>query len=207
MEAIEKTIGKDPARWGLIGALIGAIGASVCCLGPLLLLALGISGAWISNLAAFDAYRPIFSLITLGFLGFAFYKVYHKPKEAECAEGSYCANPKADKRNKIILWIVTAFIMVLLVFPYLVPVLFAQTTSQAKVETKQVILAVTNMSCSACPITVKKSLNKLDGVKEVKVTLNPPEAIVTYSPSKVAISELTEATKNAGFPSKVKKGE
>src|SRR5690554_1672995 len=43
----------------MIGAM-AAIGASLCCLGPLLLLSLGIGGAWISGLTALQPFRPLF---------------------------------------------------------------------------------------------------------------------------------------------------
>ena len=45
----------------LVAAILAAIGASVCCVGPLVLLALGIGGAWIGNLAALEPYRPAFA--------------------------------------------------------------------------------------------------------------------------------------------------
>ena len=65
---------------GLIGAVVSAIAASICCVGPLVLLALGVSGAWIGNLTALEPYRQIFMVAALGFLGFAFYRVYRKPR-------------------------------------------------------------------------------------------------------------------------------
>ncbi|MEK7375022.1 MAG: mercuric transporter MerT family protein [Thermodesulfobacteriota bacterium] len=68
------------AKWGLAGAVAAAVGASVCCLGPLLLLALGVGGAWIGNLTAMEKYRPIWTAATLVFLGLAFARVYRKPK-------------------------------------------------------------------------------------------------------------------------------
>lgn len=49
----------------MIGGFFAAIGASICCVGPLVLLLLGISGSWISNLAVFEPYRPIFVLLVL----------------------------------------------------------------------------------------------------------------------------------------------
>jgi hypothetical protein len=60
----------------LVGSILAAFGASICCVGPLVLLALGISGAWISSLTALEPYRPIFMGLTLLFLGFAFYRLY-----------------------------------------------------------------------------------------------------------------------------------
>lgn len=198
---------KAKPHWGLIAAISAAIVASVCCIGPLLFVGLGISGAWISNLTAFEPYRPIFIALTFLFLGFAFYKVYRKPKTENCEAGSYCANPKKDKINKAVLWSVTVLIVGMLIFPNVVGSLASkpQTTAQTS-QTNRITLEVKGMTCAACPVTVSKSLEKLDGVQEVSATLSPPEAIVAYDPNKVSIKQLVEATTNAGFPSAIKGG-
>ena len=113
-----RTDGKT--RWGLMGAVAAAVGASVCCLGPLLLLALGVGGAWIGNLAAMEKSRPIWTAATLVFLGLAFARVYRKPKEGACAPGAECS-PSAGRRNKVLLWVVTALVLALLALPYAIP--------------------------------------------------------------------------------------
>ena len=59
------------AKGSLVAGVLAGIGASVCCVGPLVLLALGIGGAWISNLTALQPYRPLFIGLTLLFLGLA----------------------------------------------------------------------------------------------------------------------------------------
>ncbi|MCL5965921.1 MAG: heavy-metal-associated domain-containing protein [Deltaproteobacteria bacterium] len=59
------------------------------------------------------------------------------------------------------------------------------------------------MTCSACAVTVKKSLTRVEGVKDAKVTLSPPQAVVAYDPAKVRVEQLVEATTKAGFPSTI----
>ena len=71
---------------------------------------------------------------------------------------------------------------------------------------KTVVLSVPGMNCAACPITVRKALEKVAGVQNVKATLEPPEASVTFDDAKTSIEKLTEATKRAGYPSSVKPG-
>ena len=71
---------------------------------------------------------------------------------------------------------------------------------------KTVVLSVPGMNCAACPITVRKALGRVSGVQAVKATLEPPEAIVTFDDAKASVEQLTEATKNAGYPSSVKPG-
>jgi mercuric ion transport protein len=95
----------------LILAVVAAIGASACCFGPLLLLALGISGAWISNLTLLEPYRPFFIFAVLVLFGFAGWKVY-RPVE-DCDPGTACVVPQGRKRQQAIFWL-TAFIALVL---------------------------------------------------------------------------------------------
>ena len=91
------------------GGLIGAVLASTCCLGPLVLLLLGISGAWISYLTALAPYQPFFLVASLGFLAAGFWKVYGKTM-GSCQEGSSCSTSQSDKLVKVALWTGTLII-------------------------------------------------------------------------------------------------
>jgi len=62
------------------------------------------------------------------------------------------------------------------------------------------------MNCSACPITVRTALQRVDGVEKVAVTYEPKEAVVTFDDAKTTVDKLRAATANAGFPSLLKEG-
>lgn len=68
-----------------------------------------------------------------------------------------------------------------------------------------VVLDVQNMTCSLCPITVRKSLQRVDGVIDAKVDLGQRTATVKFDPDKANVATLVQATTNAGFPSTVHK--
>jgi len=70
--------------------------------------------------------------------------------------------------------------------------------------TQTVKQAVPGMTCTACPITVKKVLSKVDGVQQVEVSYEKREAIVTFDDAKTNIQRLIKATEDAGYPSSVK---
>ncbi len=70
---------------------------------------------------------------------------------------------------------------------------------------KTVTLDVKNMTCAVCPITVRRSLERVAGVSAVKVDFAKKTAIVTYDPDKTKPEALTRATTNAGYPSTVEK--
>lgn len=77
-------------------------------------------------------------------------------------------------------------------------------SASAWAATKTVNLSVPGMTCSACPITVKKALGKVDGVVKAEVSFEKKEATVTYDDAKTTVNALLTATKNAGYPSSVK---
>lgn len=70
--------------------------------------------------------------------------------------------------------------------------------------TQSVTLAVPGMTCSACPITVKKALSKVDGVSKAEVSYEKREAVVTFDNTKTTVEKITDATEDAGYPSSVK---
>jgi len=81
--------------------------------------------------------------------------------------------------------------------------LFAALSAPAWAATQTVTLSVPGMKCAACPITIKKALNKVEGVEKVEVNLEKKEALVTFDDAKTTVEALLEATKNAGYPSTV----
>ena len=87
----------------------------------------------------------------------------------------------------------------------LIATLVALPLAALAAATKTVTLDVKNMTCSLCPITVKKSLEKVSGVSVVKVDFDKKTATVTYDPNKVMPEALTKATTNAGYPSTMQK--
>lgn len=110
-----------PARSPLpavVGAILATIGASVCCVLPLVLVLLGVSGAWIANLTALDAWRPWLTVVALLFLAVAFWTFY-RPGTA-CRAGPDCVDPQILQRRRRWLWAAAVLIALLLLFPYYV---------------------------------------------------------------------------------------
>lgn len=196
--------GRRTTPWGMVGAIAGALAASACCLGPLVLVALGATGAWIGHLAALEPYRPLFILATVGLLGFAFYREYRQPTTEACKPGSACAVPAVRRGARGALWVVAALVVVLLGLPYVSPALVASaTTGRSSGPTATVTLAVHNMTCDGCVATVTKALRAVPGVTHAHVTLEPPRAEVTYDPARVTPRRLTAATGEVGYPADV----
>ena len=111
----------NTSKLTIAGGLLAGIGASACCVGPFLLLSLGIGGSWIGNLTAMTAYRPYLAVLTLVFLALAFRKLYLVPQS--CAVGTTRKLPYPLKKQRIIFWSVSIFILVMITFPYYGPYL------------------------------------------------------------------------------------
>jgi len=122
VETVEHVASDDrkTARLMALGGVLGAIGASTCCIVPLILFSLGVSGAWVGNLTALEPYKPIFIVFTLGFLGYGYWMVYRKPKA--CAEGEACARPLPNRLVKSALWVSTFLILIALFWNWIAPV-------------------------------------------------------------------------------------
>ncbi len=100
----------------LWASAVTAIGASLCCVAPLVLVSLGLGGAWLSTLTQLEAYRPVFIVLTLGLLGLAWIRLYRQP--VVCEPGRACADGAVQRRQRQIFWGVTASLLLLLAFPW-----------------------------------------------------------------------------------------
>lgn len=130
----EQGAGKNPRRqgWLAAGGLLGAIGTASCCIGPLLLLSLGISGAWIGNLTALEPYKPLFAAVALACIVLGFRQIYF-PKAAKaapprsrdaCAANGVCARPATRLFGQFVLWSATVLVVLALSIDWWAPLLY-----------------------------------------------------------------------------------
>ena len=109
-------------RGALAASGVAAVLASTCCLGPLVLIGLGFSGAWIGNLTALEPYRPLFIGAALVALFFAWRRIFRPAQD--CNPGGVCAQPQVRTTYKLIFWVVFALVLVALGFPYVLPLFY-----------------------------------------------------------------------------------
>lgn len=77
-------------------------------------------------------------------------------------------------------------------------------SSGARAGEVSVTLAVDNMTCALCPITVKAAISRVPGVRAVTVDLEERTAVVVYEDTQTSVDKLAEASRNAGFPARRK---
>ena len=109
------------ARQSLFASALAAVTASLCCVVPLVLVTLGVGGAWVASLSRFEPLRPVFTAITLVMLFLAWRKLY---QPATCTPDKVCADPRVQHRQRAVFWTVSALILMLLVFPWFAPLFY-----------------------------------------------------------------------------------
>lgn len=102
-----------PTLWA---SALAAIGASLCCVAPLVLVSLGLGGAWLATLTRLEPLRPFFIVLTLGLMAFAWHRLYRCA--AVCAPGQACADAAVLRCQRRIFWAVAAPLLLLLAFPW-----------------------------------------------------------------------------------------
>jgi mercuric ion transport protein len=105
------------------GGLLGALAASSCCIVPLILFGLGISGGWIGHLTGLAPYQPYFIAATAACLGGGYWLVYRSAKRA-CIEGEACARPLPNRVVKIGLIFSTILAITALASDLLAPLFY-----------------------------------------------------------------------------------
>ncbi|MDO9238488.1 MAG: mercuric transporter MerT family protein [Methylicorpusculum sp.] len=109
--------------WIGVGAVLAALGASACCVGPFLFLSLGMGGAWLSSLTAMEPVRPFFIILTLVFIALGYRKLYLTPHRCDTDES--CGISDIQRRQRLMFWLGSAFILILLAFPWVAPFFMA----------------------------------------------------------------------------------
>lgn len=100
-----------------------ALGASACCVGPLVLVMLGLGGAWASSLRGLEPLYPLFLAGALGAFGFAFWRLYVAPRR--CAPDTLCAIAPVLRRQRVAFWIALIAAKAVLLFPLYGPALLS----------------------------------------------------------------------------------
>ena len=102
------------------GGILGALAASSCCILPLALFSLGVSGAWIGHLTRLAPYQPYFIATTVACLGAGYWLRYRSRKIA-CADGEVCARPLPNRLVTMGLILATVLVTGALALDFLAP--------------------------------------------------------------------------------------
>ena len=195
-------------RLAVSGSVIAAAAASLCCVGPLafVLLGLGSFGA----AAALGAARPYLMGAAVLLLAFGFYRAYFR-RGAACAPGEACASKPAGQPTRAALWVAAAAVITFALSPYYAGALARRVSPPepgaaapaAAVATAR--FKVSGMTCAGCETTIKLALEKTPGVRGSEVSYERGEAVVEYDPRLTTPEKLREAISATGYPAEAAK--
>lgn len=183
------------------GALLAALAASSCCLGPLVLAALGVGGA--GALGALSAYRPYILIVTAALLGGGFYLTYRRPRSVD-GDACGCERPRASRAGRVGLWIATVLVVLFASAPPLIAkVLDGQrarsAASDPSAATAQAVIVVRGMDCEACAAHLRTALAKVGGFHELDLDLPSQRVTVSYEPAPGRLEAYVAAIDDLGY--------
>lgn len=194
------------------GAVLTAAAASLCCVGPLLfvLLGLGTFGA----AAVFETARPYLLAASVLSLSFGFYRVYFRREAtaaSSCAPGEACAEKSASRAGRISLWVASAAVLAFALSPYYAGPLARRLTAQpaapasARRPAAKAVFQVSGMTCAGCETTVRLALEKTPGVLSAEVSYERSEAVVQYDAAATTPGKLLDAINETGYQAESKR--
>lgn len=198
------------------GALLAAVAASLCCIGPLLFVVLGLGT--FGAAAMLGTARPYLLGAATLFLAFGFYRTYfrRRTRSASCATGEACAIKPVHRASRIALWITAVAVIAFALSPYYAGTLArhlsvrTESPEGASQGTQQPAILratfkVSGMTCAGCEMTIKLALEKTPGVRSAEVSYDRGEAIVEYDPAKITTEKLRDAINETGYPAELKR--
>ncbi len=193
----------DTARKsGLAAAVLSAVAASACCVGPLVFATLGLGGAGV--LVAMEPLRPLFAFVTVSVLVVGFYVTY-RPRVAD-GEDCGCERPRTHRTGRWMLWATTAFAVLALVSPTLIAASAGaaeEPPAEEGVALATATFKIEGMTCASCEGSIRKVVSRLDGVNSVTVSFADATATVRYDPDGVTASTIAAAITDLGYTARV----
>ncbi|NOZ35494.1 MAG: mercuric transport protein MerTP [Chlorobi bacterium] len=179
-----------------------AIGASLCCITPVLALISGASGI-ASAFSWLEPLRPYLIGITVLVLGFAWYQKL-KPKKQDDIE---CACEEEEKPNfwqsKKFLVIVTVFAALMTAFPYYSQIFYPKSEKEIvvadKSDIKKAEFVISGMTCESCNIHVNNEVYKLNGIINSNASYENGNALIEFDKIKTTVSEIKNVINSAGY--------
>lgn len=184
-----------------VGALAASVFASACCWLPLLLISFGASAG--GAVIVFEKSRPLFLMLSVVLLIFGYYVVY--VRRPNCAPGIACADAysRVGRRNRAVLWLATAGVVVFAAFPLYVGGFVDE--SEAAPNTAETVvheteIRVSGMTCAGCSVTLGTALSKVDGVERATVDYDRQLAVIgTASEDSEIVDSAIAAISALGF--------
>ncbi|MGH8017293.1 MAG: heavy-metal-associated domain-containing protein [Opitutaceae bacterium] len=188
---------KSGSSWPLVGAIAAGIAASLCCIGPLLALSLGLGSFAASTF--FAQWRPVLLTLTFVLLGAAWYFAYRRPA-ATCDDGSCARRPGRPMR--LALWLGTIIAVASAAYPWVAGIGGGASDAAAVpiASGERFSVSVPTMDCAACATGIEASLRSVPGVRAARVDYGSKRADVVFDPAITSAAQLLASIDRTGFP-------
>jgi mercuric ion transport protein len=176
--------------------ILSAILASICCIGPLLLIAIGLG----SGAALAGRYHWFFLIGAVAVLTGAWAKYLREKNRCECEH-----KPMAGRRSGMVTLVVATLLVLGFGSLNISRYVFANAPISAQGETQlgnglhRVVIPVEGLTCVTCEIAVRHGLRRIDGVKAMQVRAATQTATVDYDPAKTNPEQLVAAINATGY--------
>ncbi len=186
---------KSGSPWILTGGVFAGLAASLCCIGPLLSLSLGL-GSFAAS-AWFAQWRPVLLAVSFILLGLAWWLTYRRPK-IDCADGT-CTRPPG-KAARISLWLGTLVALGSAIYPSLPAANHQIDSAAVAVNDAKLSVLIPSMDCPPCAAGIEASLSRAPGVKQAAVDYDTKSALLVFDPSVTSREQLLALIDASGFP-------
>jgi mercuric ion transport protein len=176
--------------------MLSAILGSICCVGPLLLVAVGLG----TGAVMIGRYHWIFIIAAVAVLSWAWAKFLREKTVCDCEH-----KPMQRRQSGMITLLMATLLVLGFAGLNMTRYVFATAPIAAQRETelsnglRRVVVSVDGLSCVTCEIPVRHALRKVDGIKSVEVSAATKTATVEYEPSKTNAEQLVAAINATGY--------
>ena len=187
----------------VLTGVAAAIGASLCCITPVLAVLAGSTGM-ASSFSWMEPFRPYLIGLTILVLTYAWWdKLKPKKEDIECACEPEVGGQVSFWYSKIFLALITAFSVVMLSFPYWGDALIKSERTQTVVTNKSDLfkktIQIKGMTCASCEATVEKVAMDIDGVVSAKASTKNKNAVIEFDKSKTDMHSIMKAIATTGY--------
>ena len=187
----------------IIAGAITAVGASLCCITPVLAVLAGSTGM-ASSFSWMEPFRPYLIALTVVVLAYAWWdKLKPKKQDIECACEPDEKGNVSFWHGKLFLALVTLFSAIMLSFPYWGDAFIKSDQPKVvyvdRASLFKSTINIEGMTCRACEATVEKVASEVDGVVSVKASTDKKRAIVEFDKSRTNIQTIMKAIGTTGY--------
>lgn len=186
---------KSVPSWTLAGGVVAAIVASLCCIGPVIALSLGLGS--FAAATFFAQWRPLFLALTFALLGVAWFMAYRRPK-SDC-DGASCAR-RPGRAMRASLWVGTLVAVVAAAYPWLAGSRHSAAPAVTASAGEKFSVSIPTMDCAACAKGIEASLQRAPGVLQARVNYDSKRADIILDPAVTNRAKLLAQIDGTGFP-------